>query len=57
VRIGSATVQLVCEEYATRRKQFRRARLNWRVSNRKSAKYSLGWVPFKVGAAKCRGPI
>jgi transposase len=33
-------------------KQFKRARLNWRVSNRKSAKYSLGWVPFKAGGAK-----
>ena len=52
VRIGSATVQLVCEEYATRRKQFKKARLNWRVSNPKSAKYSLGWVPFKAGGAK-----
>jgi IS605 OrfB family transposase len=52
VRIGSATVQLVCEEYATRRKQFKKARLNWRVSNPKSAKYSLGWVPFKAGGVK-----
>jgi putative transposase len=47
VTIGSGTVQVVCAEYATRRKQFKRARLNWRVSNRKSPKYSLGWVPFK----------
>ena len=52
VRIGSATTQQVCEEYAKSRKQFRRARLNWRVSNPKSAKYSLGWVPFKAGGAK-----
>lgn len=44
VRIGNATVQRVCEEYATR--------LNWRVSNSKSAKYSLGWVPFKAGGTK-----
>ena len=47
VTIGSGTVQLVCAEYATRRKQYKKARLNWRVSNPKSSKYSLGWVPFK----------
>ena len=47
VLIGSQTVQLVCDEYATRRKQFKKTRLNWRVSNQKSTKYSLGWIPFK----------
>ena len=52
VSVGSGTVQLVCAEYATRRKQFKKARLNWRVSNPKSAKYSLGWIPFKGGHAK-----
>ncbi len=52
VSVGSVTVQLVCVEYATRRKQFKKTRLNWRVSNPKSAKYSLGWIPFKGGHAK-----
>ena len=52
VTIGSGTVQLVCVEYATRRKQSKKARLNWRVSNPKSPKYSLGWIPFKGGHAK-----
>ena len=52
VTVGSGTVQLVCVEYATRRKQFKKARLNWRVSNPQSPKYSLGWVPFKGGHAK-----
>lgn len=52
VSIGSATVQQVCVEYAARRKQFKKARLNWRVSNRASPKYSLGWIPFKSGQAK-----
>lgn len=52
VSIGSGTVQLVCVEYATRRKQFKKTKLRWRVSNRKSSKYSLGWVPFKVGHVK-----
>ena len=52
VSVGSGTVQLVCVEYATRRKQFKKTRLNWRVSNPKSSKRSLGWVPFKGGHAK-----
>lgn len=47
IAIGSATTQQVCEEYATRRRQCKRARLNWRVSNPKSSKRSLGWIPFK----------
>lgn len=50
VKVGSATIQQVCEEYATRRKQFKKAKLNWRISNPKSSKRSLGWVPFKKGA-------
>ena len=52
VRVGSSTIQQTCEEYATRRKQFKKARLNWRVSNPQSAKRSLGWIPFKQGACK-----
>ena len=54
VKVGSATVQLVCEEYATRRRQFKKARLNWRVSNPKSPKRSLGWIPFKKGGTVYR---
>ncbi|MDD2728884.1 transposase [Malikia sp.] len=52
ITIGSGTVQVVCAEYATRRKQFKRSRLNWRVSNPQSSKYSLGWIPFKGGHAR-----
>ena len=52
IAIGSGTVQIVCAEYATRRKQFKKSRLNWRVSNPKSSKYSLGWIPFKGGHAR-----
>lgn len=52
--IPSQTLQQVCEEYATRRKQFKKHRLNWRVSNPKSSKYSLGWLPFKKGAVVYR---
>lgn len=54
VSIGSTTQQQVCEEFATRLRQFKRQRLNWRVSDRKSPKYSLGWVPFKAGALTFR---
>ena len=50
VQIGSPTVQQVCEDYAKARKQFKRTKLRWRVSNPKSSKYSLGWVPFKARA-------
>lgn len=52
VQIGSATAQLVCEEYALRRRQFKKAKLRWRVSNPQSCKRSLGWIPFKVGNVK-----
>ena len=50
VQIGSPTVQQVCEDYAKARKQFKKAKLRWRVSNRQSSKYSLGWIPFKARA-------
>ena len=54
VHIGSPTVQQVCEDYATARKQFKKAKLRWRVSNPQSSKYSLGWVPFKARALQYR---
>lgn len=54
VAIGSTTQQQVCAEFATRIRQFKKQRLNWRVSDRKSSKYSLGWVPFKVHALTYR---
>jgi putative transposase len=47
VHVDSRTVQQTCKEFATRLRQFRRQKLNWRVSKRKSPKYSPGWVPFK----------
>jgi putative transposase len=48
LKVHSQTVQGVTEEYVTRRKQFKKAKLRWRVS--RGARKSLGWVPFKVGA-------
>jgi IS605 OrfB family transposase len=52
-RIGSETIQRVNAQFATRRKQFKRAKLRWRVS--KGAKRSLGWVPFKAVQLKRKG--
>lgn len=52
--IPSQTLQQICEEYATRRRQFKKAKLRWRVSNPKSPKRSLGWLPFKKGAVVWR---
>ena len=37
-----------------RRKQFKKTKLRWRVSNPKSSKYSLGWIPFKAAALRYR---
>ena len=31
--LNSATMQMVCHEYATRRKQFKKNKLAWRKSN------------------------
>ncbi|HEH4354588.1 RNA-guided endonuclease InsQ/TnpB family protein [Acinetobacter baumannii] len=50
--LHSQTIQAVTEELVTRRKQFKKAKLNWRVSNKKSARRSLGWIPFKKVAIK-----
>lgn len=54
LELHSQTVQAVNEEYARRRKQARKARLRWRVSDRRRANYSLGWVPFKKSAIAYR---
>jgi putative transposase len=48
LQVHSQTVQGVTEEYVTRRKQSKKAKLRWRVS--RGARKSLGWIPFKVGA-------
>lgn len=48
VSIGADSANVTCSEYAKRRDQFRRSRLNWRVSNKASPKYSLGWIPFRA---------
>ena len=47
--ISSVTIQAITEEYATRRKQFKKIKLKWRTRK------SLGWVPFKASAIKIVG--
>jgi putative transposase len=51
--IGSDTIQRVNAEIATRRKQFKKAKLRWRVSQ--GSKRSLGWIPFKAVQLKRNG--
>jgi IS605 OrfB family transposase len=52
-RIGSDTIQRVNAEFATRRKQFKKAKLRWRVSH--GARRSLAWIPFKAVQLKRKG--
>ena len=47
--LHSQTLQAVAAEYVTRRKQFKKARLNWRKSG--GVRRSLGWIPVNSGAA------
>jgi IS605 OrfB family transposase len=51
--LGSETIQRVNAELATRRRQFKKTQLRWRVS--RGAKRSLGWVPFKAAQLKRKG--
>lgn len=48
--LSSVTIQCVCDEYVTRRKQFKKAKLKWR-----SKKKSLGWIPFKKNSITYKG--
>ncbi len=43
LRLSADTIQQVCTEYATRRKQCKKIKLKWRSRQR-----SLGWIPFKA---------
>jgi putative transposase len=51
--IGSETIQRVNAELTTRRRQFKKTKLRWRVS--RGARRSLGWVPFKAAQLKRKG--
>lgn len=48
LNLHSQSIQAITEELVIRRKQFKKAKLNWRVSHPKSPKKSLGWIPFKA---------
>ena len=48
--LHSQTLQCVAAEYVTRRKQFKKSRLNWRKSG--GSKRSLGWIPVNTAASK-----
>ena len=41
--LSADSIQQVCTEYETRRRQFNKVRLSWR-----SRKRTLGWIPFKA---------
>ena len=45
--ISSVSIQAICEEYATRRYQFKKTKLKWRAK-----KNALGWIPFKGNVIK-----
>ena len=47
--LHSQTLQVVAQEYVTRRKQFRKSKLAWRKTY--GVRRSLGWVPVNTGAA------
>jgi hypothetical protein len=50
LHLHSQTVQAIAEEYAARRRQFRKVRLSWRKSI--GSRRSLGWIPFKKVAVQ-----
>jgi IS605 OrfB family transposase len=50
--LHSQTVQAISAEYCTRRRQFKKAKLRWRVSH--GARRSLGWIPLKAVALSYR---
>jgi putative transposase len=50
--LHSTTVQSISSELVTRRKQFKKVKLRWRVSA--GSRRSLGWIPFKASALRYR---
>lgn len=50
--LHSQTIQAINETHAKSRKQFKKAKLNWRTNNPNSKRKSLGWIPFKQSAIK-----
>ncbi|STY95435.1 transposase, IS605 OrfB family [Moraxella atlantae] len=50
--LHSQTIQAINETHAKSRRQFKKAKLNWRTNNPNSKRKSLGWIPFKQSAIK-----
>lgn len=50
LNLHSQTIQAINKEYVTRRIQFKKTKLKWR-----SAKRSLGWIPFKASGISLHG--
>lgn len=50
LRLNTDSIQQVCTEYVTRRRQFKKLKLKWR-----SRKRSPGWIPFKAKYVQVRG--
>ena len=48
--LHSQTLQCIAGEYVTRRKQFKKAKLNWRKSG--GIRRSLGWILVNTGQSK-----
>jgi putative transposase len=51
--IGADTIQRIASEFATRRDQFKKAKLRWRASF--GSRRSLGWIPFKAASIRRHG--
>lgn len=54
LKLHSQTVQAINEQFIEKRQAAKKAKLRWRVSNRKRSNYSLGWIPFKKVAITYR---
>lgn len=50
--LNSQSIQRICKEYSTKRKQSRKRKLAWRSSKR-----SLGWIPFKGVSVHLAGDV
>lgn len=52
LNLHSQTIQAINETHAKARKQFKKAKLNWRTNNPKAKRKALGFIPFKKSAIK-----
>ena len=52
LNLHSTTLQSISKEFVTRRRQFKKIKLRWRVSG--GVRRSLGWIPFKASALRYR---